>query len=135
MKYFICLVIITLILTKKKSKKTKSAMDHIQSHNLTIEGLCLYCKETIEYVSKKLKGKTKESDVIDFFDSICKFNEVNKDNCKYCSNIVSDAPANMDTGCELFVHNFREELENVFINRNHNDDVLHKFCWEVTEVY
>lgn len=125
----IILLVIALCVTglaeakKKKKKKTKDPLNKRPS-SVSAELFCDACLAVLKETMKELRGKKKESDVIDAMTDVC-----NPE--KY--NIYHFPPPDMREGCVAFVSAWDEEIQKVLINRKDDETPVQQLCYDITK--
>jgi hypothetical protein len=133
-KALLSLVLILLIVnlteqrrkTKSKEKKPKKKENPLDKRPEKVkpELYCDACQAIIKEATKELRGKKKESDVMDYLDHVC-----NPE--KYYT--YSHPPPEMREGCEAFVNGWEEQIEKVLINRPDDETPIRKLCYEISK--
>jgi hypothetical protein len=129
-KHFLSIIVILLCLIhlsdEKKKKRKKKSKDPLNKRpsSVSAELFCDACQAVLKETMKELRGKKRESDVIDAMTNIC-----NPE--KY--NIYHFPPPDMREGCEAFVSAWSEEIPKVLINRNDDESPVQKLCFEITK--
>jgi hypothetical protein len=127
---FICLLILISITEqqrkRKKQKKEKKTEDPLRRRPESVkpELYCDACIAIIKEATKELRGKKKESDVIDYMTDIC-----NPE--KYY--VYSHPPPEMRTGCDAFVAGWDEEIERVLTNRDNDQKPIDQLCYQISK--
>ena len=111
---------------KKKDKKNKKEENPISKRPDSVkpELYCDACQAIIKEATKELRGKKKESDVMDYLDRVC-------DPEKYY--VYSHPPPDMKTGCEAFVLGWEQEIEKVLTNRKDDQTPIRELCYEISK--
>ena len=145
---FLIFSLITQILTKEKPKHKSSSTkgkgkrkksdnlmenglptpDSIRPSHVSPELLCDSCQAIISEAVKRLGKQTKSSEVLFYLDKVC-------DPQRY--NIYHFPPPDMNTGCEVFVGAYNDEVERVLIGRKldlSTDDLIQDLCFKTTKV-
>lgn len=73
---------------------------------------------------KQLKHRKNSAEVYDFTSTAC-------DKNRYF--IYDYPPPEMYDGCIAFIQNWEEEVEKVLLNRENNDEVESKLCYEISK--
>ena len=111
---------------KKKPKQPKQKQDPLSKRPEKIkpELYCDACQAIIKEATKELRGKKKESDVMNYLEKAC-------DPEKYY--VYSHPPPEMREGCEAFLNGWEEDLEKVLINRPDDQTPIRKLCYEISK--
>lgn len=107
----------------KEPKQKKNPLDK-RPDKIAPELYCDACQAIIKEAVKELRGKKKESDVMDYMETVC-----NPE--KYY--VYSHPPPEMREGCEAFINGWEEKIEKVLINRPDDETPLRKLCYEITQ--
>lgn len=131
--FFITLMIIFILTSLTDEKKKKKKRNNKKKSNdplnrrpssVSPELFCDACQAILKEAMKELRGKKRESDVIDYMTTVCKPD-------KY--NIYHFPPPEMREGCEAFVAAWDEEIPKVLINRENDEVPVQKLCYEITK--
>ena len=140
-KKSILILLILLIITfniinttesRKKKKKnkdnsqdnTKTNVSNKRPESVKPELYCDACQAIIKEATKELRGKKKESDVMDYLTYAC-------DPEKYY--VYSHPPPDMRTGCEAFFLGWEEEIEKVLTNRVNDEAPIYELCYNISK--
>lgn len=138
--FSILILVILFISTieKKKTKKTKKAatesdpLDRRPS-KIKPELYCDSCLAMVKESVRELRGKKKESDVVDVVDTICDPEKYKSYRNISLSYLLDHPPPEMREGCEAFLSGWEEELVKVLTNRK-NDSVPEQIlCFELSK--
>lgn len=108
---------------KPTEKKTSNPLDK-RPDSVKPELYCDACQAILKEAMKELRGKKKESDVIDYMTTVC-------DPEKYY--VYSHPPPDMRQGCEAFVNGWDEEIEQVLVNRKNDQEPIEILCYQMTK--
>ena len=111
---------------RKKEKKEKVVKNPLEKRpdKIKPELYCDACQAIIKEAVKALRGKKKESDVMDYMDNVC-----NPE--KYYT--YSHPPPEMKEGCEAFINGWEEKVEKVLINRPDDETPVQRLCYDITK--
>lgn len=130
--YLFCILIIlsinfTVEVRKRKKQPKQQKVENPKDKkpdSMKPELYCDACIAIIKEATKELRGKKKESDVIDYLAEVC-----NPE--KYY--VYSHPPPEMRTGCEAFVAGWDQEIEQVLTNRPDDQTPIQKLCYEISK--
>lgn len=124
--FFVVLAIVDKSVEKKKKRVKHKKKDPLlkRPSNISPELFCDSCLAILGEAMKELRGKKKESDVIDYMEKVCKPE-------KY--NIYHFPPPEMREGCEAFIGAWGEDVTKVLINREDDEKPIQKLCYEKTK--
>ena len=108
---------------KKPKKEPKNPLEK-RPEKIKPELYCDACQAIIKEAVKELRGKKKESDVMDYMDSVCQPE-------KYY--VYSHPPPEMKEGCEAFINGWEEQVEKVLINRPDDETPIQRLCYDISK--